>query len=94
MRYDKSNRRSLRSLLSKYTSELTGNMSLIELYSDQELSVSGCELILEYDSRTIHLKTISGELFIEGDNLFLNVFQSETINISGRIKKVAFKDYD
>ncbi len=94
VKQSKENKYKFRGVISKYTSELTGYMSILEIHSNNELFVNGCNGVLEYESSQVILDTISGRLVISGDNLSLDVFQGETLNISGKIHKVNLEDYD
>lgn len=94
MKPNKENKHKFRGVVSRYVSELTGYMSIIEIHSNNELFVNGCIGVLEYDASEVMLDTISGRLVINGENLSLDVFQGDTLNISGKIHKVNLEDYD
>ncbi len=63
-----------------------------QIYTNRKMVVSICRRIIEYNE--IYLKIDAGTLYIEiwGSNLTVNDYNSEGIEVSGRIDSVEFSD--
>lgn len=94
MEHNRKSRRKLFGTISESLSELTGRISIIELFSDHELVISGCKSILEYDNSEVLIDSISGNVKVCGENLSLDSFQGDVLIIKGIISKVCLEDYD
>ena len=63
----------------------------------EKLSVSGVKEIISFDDKNVSIKTICGELVVEGENLRINVLNVEKgeLDIQGKIIGINYFDvYD
>ncbi len=68
---------------------LDGN---IEMYSDREIIVDGCKCVVDYGSDFIKLGLKNKNLKIRGDELVIDSFVFEQVDIHGKIVSLEFTD--
>ena len=83
-----------KTIFSRYSAELTGLMSVVELHSNHEITVSGCVGVVEYGEENLFIETISGCIRVCGKCLSLDSFQNDILIISGKITSISLEDYD
>lgn len=66
----------------------------VHLLSREKLSINGIKEIINFDDTCVNLKTICGELSIEGENIHINVLNIEKgdIEIQGKISALNYYD--
>ena len=64
--------------------------SRIEMLSNREISVEGCQGVLEYNDCYLKLNLNKGALIILGTNLDITVFEGKTITVCGKISSIEF----
>ena len=69
---------------------LLGRYSLITLVGNSELMVEGMRGILDYNSESLRVNTISGVLLIMGAGLEITSLTAEEISIKGKITSLEF----
>ena len=63
----------------------------------ERLSITGVKEIVNFDDKTVNIKTVCGELNIDGDSIRINVLNVENgeLEISGKINGINYYDtYD
>ncbi|MBR2381351.1 MAG: sporulation protein YabP [Clostridia bacterium] len=55
--------------------------------SRENLSINGVKDIISFDENNVNLKTVCGDLYIEGENLHINVLNIEKgeVELTGKI---------
>ena len=86
----KKRRKSSAGIFERCAAEVMGMMSLIEIYSDYEMIISGCKGIVDYSDRVVIADTVSGRVCVNGCCLSLDVFRGDMLSISGRIQSICF----
>lgn len=61
-----------------------------EIFSNQRISVDGCEGVFEYREDYMKLRLLKGSIIICGDNLTILTYENKTLSIAGRISSVEF----
>ena len=90
----KKNKIQSKGLVQRFTSDLCGKISMIEIHSDFEMFICGCVGIIEYTSSEIIVETISGIIKITGNCLQLDVFQGDTMTVCGKILNLWLGDFN
>ena len=72
----------------KFTSEVLNNMSFVEMHGFNEIIISGCLKIIDYNTTSIICDTLSGPLNIDGEELVIDVFREDVLCVKGIIKGV------
>ena len=62
----------------------------IEMFSNREIVVDGCEGVFEYNSDYIRLKLSKGSIVLCGNNFDIVLFEGEVITVKGNISSVEF----
>ena len=62
----------------------------------ESLSITGVKEIINFDDKNINLKTICGEMSVDGENIHINVLNVENgeFEISGKINGINYLDID
>lgn len=63
----------------------------------EKLSISGVKEIINFDDKSVNMKTVCGELSIDGENIHINVLNVEKgeLEISGKVNGINYFDsYD
>lgn len=62
----------------------------------ESLSITGVKEIINFDDKNINLKTICGEMSVDGENIHINVLNVENgeLEISGKINGINYLDID
>lgn len=60
----------------------------------EKLSVTGVREIINFDDKSVNIKTVYGELSIDGENLHINVLNVEKgeLEVSGKINGLNYYD--
>lgn len=66
----------------------------VVLLSREKLTINGIKEIINFDESIVNLKTVCGELSIEGENIHINVLNIEKgdIEIQGKISGINYYD--
>ena len=66
----------------------------VVLLSREKLTINGIKEIINFDENIVNLKTVCGELSIEGENIHINVLNIEKgdIEIQGKISGINYYD--
>ena len=66
----------------------------IVLISRERLSINGVKEIINFDENEVNLKTICGDLIIEGENIHINVLNISVgdIELTGKISGINYYD--
>ncbi len=64
--------------------------SRIEMFSNREISIEGCEGVLEYNDCYLKLNLNKGALIIFGTGLDISAFEGRSITVSGKISSIEF----
>ena len=64
--------------------------SRIEMFSNREISVEGCEGVLEYNDCYLKLNLNKGALIIFGSEMDITAFEGRSITVSGKISSIEF----
>ena len=64
------------------------------LNSREKLSINGVKDIVSFDENNVNLKTVCGDLYIEGENLHINVLNIEKgdVELTGKIVGLNYLD--
>ncbi len=62
----------------------------IEMFSNKEINIEGCEKILEYTDDHIKLKLSKGMLLLFGEEFDIETFEGSIIVIKGNISSIEF----
>lgn len=73
------------------TANSTGNKPLVQLFSNKELVVEGCQGLLSFDENSILLGTTIGKLRIDGRSLDLKNLSKSMVLIKGFILSVNYE---
>lgn len=67
----------------------------IILNNRNKLSINGIKEIINFDENTVSLKTVSGDLVIEGENIHINILNIEKgeIEMNGTITALTYFDH-
>ncbi len=67
----------------------------IILNSRNKLSINGIKEIVNFDENTVSLKTVCGDLIIEGEDIHINVLNIEKgeIEMNGKITGLTYFDH-
>lgn len=62
--------------------------------SREKLSIDGVKDIISFDENNVNLKTVCGDLYIEGENLHINVLNIEKgdVELTGKIVGLNYLD--
>ena len=62
----------------------------------ESLSITGVKEIINFDDKNINLKTICGEMSVDGENIHINILNVEKgeLEISGKINGINYFDID
>lgn len=63
-----------------------------ELWGREELTVTGCSALIDFDNKTVCAATDIGRLVIRGDDLCICAFRHDLLIVSGRISSVGFEE--
>ena len=68
----------------------------IILKSREKLTISGVQEIINFDENNVNVRSICGELCIDGENIHINVLNVEKgdLEISGKINGINYFDVD
>ena len=69
----------------------------IVLISRERLSINGVKEIINFDEKVVNIKTVCGELCIDGDNIHINVLNVEKgeLEVVGKFNGINyFETYD
>ena len=68
----------------------------IVLVKRSEMSVSGVCEVISFDEESVRLKSVEGELFIEGSDVKIGVLDTErgVVTLSGKINGFYYTDED
>ena len=60
----------------------------------EKMSITGVKEIINFDEKEINLKTVCGELSIDGENIHINVLNVEQgeLEISGKLNGINYLD--
>ena len=66
----------------------------IVLISRERLSINGVKEIINFDENEVNLKTICGDLIIEGENIHINVLNISVgdVELTGKISCINYYD--
>ena len=66
----------------------------IVLISRERLSINGVKEIINFDENEVNLKTICGDLIIEGENIHINVLNISVgdVELTGKISGINYYD--
>ncbi len=85
----------IRDLFQRFTADVFGNMSFVEIHGLGEIIISGCLKIIDYSNSAIVCETISGTYSIDGEDLLVDIFREDVLCVKGLIKGVTLsKSYD
>ena len=64
------------------------------LNSRGKLSINGVKDIVNFDENNVNLKTVCGDLYIEGENLHINILNIEhgEVELTGKISGLNYYD--
>lgn len=70
--------------------------SEIILKGRQEMSISGVEEVVNFDEESVRLKTVNGELFIEGNGIKIGTLDTDrgVVSLSGKIDGAYYSGED
>ncbi|MBO5715702.1 MAG: sporulation protein YabP [Clostridia bacterium] len=62
--------------------------------SREKLSIDGVKDIISFDENNVNLKTVCGDLYIEGENLHINVLNIEKgeVELTGKVSGLNYLD--
>lgn len=62
----------------------------------ERLSISGVKEIINFDDKSVNIKTVCGEMCIDGENIHINILNVEKgeLEISGKINGINYFDID
>lgn len=68
----------------------------IVLYSRERLIINGVKEIINFDENNVNVKTVCGDLSIEGENIHINVLNIEKgeLEMHGKISGLNYFDTD
>ena len=69
----------------------------ITLNFREKLSITGVKEIINFDDKTVNMKTVCGELSVDGESIRINILNVENgeLEISGKINGINYYDtYD
>ena len=72
-------------IIGRLSGEVSGNIRLVEIYSDYEAVISGCVGIIDYNPCEVFIETVSGKIKIYGKCLCIRFFQQDMISVEGKI---------
>lgn len=60
----------------------------------EKLSITGVKEIINFDDKTVNIKTVCGELSVDGENIHINVLNVEKgeLEISGKFNGINYFD--
>ena len=66
------------------------------LNARERLSITGVKEIINFDDKTVNIKTVCGEMCIDGENIHINILNVEKgeLEISGKINGINYFDID
>jgi len=64
--------------------------SYIELISNREITLEGCQGVAEYKADYIKLRLLKGNLIICGEGFSIASFENKNITIKGKISSIEF----
>ena len=66
--------------------------SEISLRARQDMSIQGVEEVISFDEDTVRLKTVDGELYVEGKDIKIGVLDTERgiVTFCGRVNAMYF----
>lgn len=70
--------------------EVVFNLPIIQAVGSEDINITNYKGLLEYNSECVRVTVGSGIIRFEGAGLILRQITSETISISGRVKKIEF----
>lgn len=68
------------------------SIPLLDCKWNREIQISGCMGILEYDEKSIVIKTKRGNCSITGEGLYMENFRSDTLTVHGVIDSIRFTE--
>lgn len=60
----------------------------------EKLSISGVREIINFDDKSVNIKTVCGDLSIDGENIHINILNVEKgeLEVSGKINGINYYD--
>ncbi len=76
--------------LNEFEKNVLGRYSLLTIVGNSELMVEGLRGILDYNSETFRVNTVSGILIVTGSGLEISSLTAEEVSLKGKIVSVEF----
>ncbi|MBR6677031.1 MAG: YabP/YqfC family sporulation protein [Clostridia bacterium] len=70
--------------------ESLGGAVYTEIFGREELTLTGCTALLDFDSGCVYADTVEGRIEIRGGALCVEAFSGDVLVVSGRISSVGF----
>ena len=80
--------------ISDISEELTMGLSKIVVLGNQECLIENYKGIIQYENIKIRLKTASGVVMVEGDNLHINEIGEGEMLVKGKITNLVLEGED
>lgn len=75
-----------------YLMKKTDNAMSLEVYACEELLVTGCIALLDFDEAHVLASTVNGIVRISGEELRVTAFRRDILAVFGKIKNIDFGD--
>ncbi|MBP3369129.1 MAG: sporulation protein YabP [Clostridia bacterium] len=64
----------------------------IRLVGREEMNIGGVEEVISFDEETVHLKSVEGELYVEGKDIKIGTLDTDsgTVSLTGRISAMYY----
>ncbi|MGN1097575.1 MAG: YabP/YqfC family sporulation protein [Clostridia bacterium] len=76
--------------VSEFEKKVLGRYSLLTIVGNSELLVEGLRGILDYNSETFRVNTVSGIIIVTGSGLEISALTSEEVTLKGKISSIEF----
>lgn len=76
--------------LAEFEKNVLGRYSLLTVVGNSEVMVEGLRGILDYNSETFRVNTVSGILLITGAQLEISSLTAEEVSLKGKISSIEF----
>jgi len=64
----------------------------VEIFGHRELVITGCTALMDFDDKTVCVKTVSGDISVKGSSLSVSAFRADLLCVCGRISSVEFSE--
>ncbi len=76
--------------LEEFERNVLGRYSLVTVVGNSEIMVEGLRGILDYNSETFRVNTVSGILLVTGTQLEISSLTAQEVSLKGRIASIEF----